>query len=142
MVGKRVRVKWLYQSCHDYPTYSNSFTHIYPKQQNTNRSCPKTLQQYIIIDSKHLTIIPNTLPEEIATSLLYTSLTIMDAVQELSNNSLNTKDWIVVIDAGGSLRHISIQITSQVKGLRVITVDTEASKRYLLNLKQQLSLTI
>lgn len=95
---------------------------------NTGRSCPGTLQQFVVADSRHLTEVPDTLTGEIAAPLLCAGLTMMGAIGQLPEDVV-AGDWLVIIGSGGGLGHIGVQIAAKAKGFKVIAVDTGASKR-------------
>lgn len=128
ILGKRVGVKWLYQSCRQCDSCTRGFRHNCPGQMNTGRSCPGTLQQYVVADPRYVTEIPEAVPGELAAPLLCAGLTMMGAVGELEA-ALSKGDWVVVLGSGGGLGHIGVQIAARMRGYRVIGVDTGASKR-------------
>ena len=129
MQGKRVGVQWLYSCCHECPTCRRGSSHICPRQGNTGRSCPGTLQQYVVADSRHIFEIPEALSGELAAPLLCAGLTMMGAARDLRAHGLAQGDWVVILGSGGGLGHIGIQIAARVMGLRVIAVDKGSSKR-------------
>lgn len=94
---------------------------------NTGRSCPGTLQQYVIADPRYVTEIPDGLPGELVAPLLCAGLTMIGAVDELS--TLKKGDWVVISGSGGGLGHIGVQIAARMRGYRVIGIDAGASKK-------------
>lgn len=127
ILGRRVGIKWLYQSCKQCSACTQGFEHNCPKQMNTGRSCPGTLQQYVIADPEYVTEIPESLPGELAAPLLCAGLTMIGAVDAL--DTLKKGDWVVISGSGGGLGHIGIQIAARMRGYRVIGVDSGPSKR-------------
>lgn len=130
MEGTRVGVRWLFSCCYECPTCQRGTMHVCPHQSNTGRTCPGTLQQYVIADARHIVEIPGGLPSEVAAPLLCAGLTMMGALGEVRHSLVKT-DWVVILGSGGGLGHIGIQLASRVLGLRVIAVDSGPTKRSL-----------
>ncbi|KAJ5638928.1 hypothetical protein N7528_001318 [Penicillium herquei] len=130
LLGQRVGVKWLYNACADCSICKKGFPHNCPKQLNTSRHVPGTLQQYAIADARFITMIPEGLSDEIAAPLLCAGLTMIGALKHL-DTELHPGDWIVISGSGGGLGHIGVQIAARVKKLRVIAIDSGDEKRKL-----------
>lgn len=122
-------MQWLFSSCHECPTCRRGTAHICPRQCNTGRSCPGTLQQYVVADARHIFEIPDGLAGEVAAPLLCAGLTMMGAARDLRSHGLARGDWVVILGSGGGLGHMGIQIAARAMGLRVIAVDSGSSKR-------------
>jgi propanol-preferring alcohol dehydrogenase len=130
MLDQRVGVKWLYSACNKCSICLEGFPNYCPKQSNTGRTVPGTLQQYVLADARYITKIPDGVPDEIAAPLLCAGLTMFGAVSKL-DNELKTGDWVVVSGSGGGLGHLGVQIAARVKGYRVIAIDSTEPKRQL-----------
>jgi propanol-preferring alcohol dehydrogenase len=130
MIDQRVGVKWLYSACNECSICLEGLPNYCPKQSNTGRTVPGTLQQYVLADARYVTIIPDGVPDEVAAPLLCAGLTMFGAISKL-DKELNAGDWVVVSGSGGGLGHIGVQIAARVKGYRVIAIDSTAPKRQL-----------
>ncbi|KAJ5935840.1 hypothetical protein N7466_005387 [Penicillium verhagenii] len=130
LLGQRVGVKWLYSACKECSVCRRGFTQNCPKQVNTSRHVPGTLQQYVVADARFITLIPKGLADEIAAPILCAGLTMSGALAHL-DHELRAGDWIVISGSGGGLGHIGVQIAARVKKLRVIAIDSGDSKRKL-----------
>ncbi|KAF3385583.1 Alcohol dehydrogenase 2 [Penicillium rolfsii] len=130
LIGQRVGFKWLYNACTKCSVCRRGFFQNCPKQLNTSRHVPGTLQQYAIADARFITRIPDGVPDEVAAPLLCAGLTMAGALAHLENE-LQPGNWIVISGSGGGLGHIGVQLAARVKKLRVIGVDTGDEKRDL-----------
>ncbi|KAJ4115370.1 hypothetical protein NW768_011222 [Fusarium equiseti] len=130
MMDKRVGVKWLYSACGICRTCKKGFHNNCPKQLNTGKHVPGTLQEYMIADARYVTEIPDGIPGEVAAPLLCAGLTMAGAVSKLEGYA-EKGDWIVISGSGGGLGHLGVQIASRLEGLRVIAVDTGEARRNL-----------
>ncbi|KAJ5778747.1 hypothetical protein N7520_001993 [Penicillium odoratum] len=130
LMGKRVGVKWLYNACTECSICQRGFANNCPKQLNTSRHVPGTLQQYVVADARFITMIPEGLSDEVAAPLLCAGLTMSGALAHL-DQELQPGDWIVISGSGGGLGHIGVQIAARVKKLRVIAIDSGNAKRKL-----------
>ncbi|KAF4448688.1 hypothetical protein F53441_7942 [Fusarium austroafricanum] len=134
LLGKRVGVKWLYSACYHCNACDRSQPNNCPRQLNTGKHVPGTLQQYMIADPRYrygsLSVIPDELPAEIAAPLLCAGLTMAGAISKL-NGYAEKGDWVVISGSGGGLGHLGVQIASRLNGLRVIAIDTGESRRKL-----------
>lgn len=129
MVGKRVGIKWLYSACGECIACKRGFPNNCPKQQNTGKHVPGTLQQYMVADARYVSIISDGVSSEVAAPLLCAGLTMSGALGKLKDVPEN--DWIVIFGSGGGLGHVGVQIASRLDKFRVIAVDTGATKRNL-----------
>lgn len=130
LMGQRVGFKWLYNACTQCSVCRRGFFQNCPKQLNTSRHVPGTLQQYSIADARFLTKIPDGVRDEIAAPLLCAGLTMAGALAHL-DNELQPGDWVVISGSGGGLGHIGVQLAARVRKLRVIAVDSGDEKREL-----------
>ncbi|KAJ5890401.1 uncharacterized protein N7473_006629 [Penicillium subrubescens] len=130
LMGQRVGFKWLYNACAKCSVCRRGFFQNCPKQLNTSRHVPGTLQQYAIADAQFITKIPDGVPDEVAAPLLCAGLTMAGALAHLENE-LQPGDWVVISGSGGGLGHIGVQLAARVKKLRVIAVDSGDDKRDL-----------
>jgi propanol-preferring alcohol dehydrogenase len=128
--GTRVGVKWLYRACGDCSLCSRGDSHNCANQENTGRTVPGTLQQYVVADARYVTKIPDGLSSEVAAPLLCAGLTMAGALSKLEQD-LREGDWLVVSGAGGGLGHIGVQVASRLHKLRVIAIDSGQAKRVL-----------
>lgn len=130
LMGQRVGFKWLYNACIECSICQRGFFQNCPKQLNTSRHVPGTLQQYAIADARFITRIPEGVPDEVAAPLLCAGLTMAGALAHL-DNELQPGDWVVISGSGGGLGHIGVQLAARVKKYRVIAVDSGDDKRDL-----------
>ncbi|OHW97866.1 alcohol dehydrogenase [Colletotrichum incanum] len=128
LLDQRVGVKWLYRACGECSVCVRGFSNNCPRQLNTGKHRPGTLQQYVVADSRYLTRIPQGISDKEAAPLLCAGLTMIGAISMLEND-LSRGDWVVIQGAGGGLGHLGVQIASKMKGLRVIAVDTGHEKQ-------------
>ncbi|RFN48806.1 hypothetical protein FIE12Z_6861 [Fusarium flagelliforme] len=130
LMGKRVGVKWLYSACGTCRICKKGYHNNCPKQLNTGKHVPGTLQEYMIADARYVTQIPDDIPGEVAAPLLCAGLTMAGAVSKLEGYA-EKGDWIVISGSGGGLGHLGVQIASRLNGLRVIAIDTGEARRKL-----------
>ncbi|KAG6995003.1 alcohol dehydrogenase [Fusarium oxysporum f. sp. conglutinans] len=130
LLNKRVGVKWLYSACGTCTICKRGYPNNCPKQLNTGKHVPGTLQEYMIADTRYVTEIPDELPGEVAAPLLCAGLTMAGAVSKLKGYA-EKGDWVVISGSGGGLGHLGVQIASRLNGLRVIAVDTGEPRRKL-----------
>ncbi|KAH7265635.1 chaperonin 10-like protein [Fusarium redolens] len=130
LLNKRVGVKWLYSACGACTICKRGYPNNCPKQLNTGKHVPGTLQEYMIADARYVTEIPDGLPGEVAAPLLCAGLTMAGAVSKLKGYA-EKGDWVVISGSGGGLGHLGVQIASRLSGLRVIAVDTGEPRRKL-----------
>lgn len=129
MLGQRVGIKWLYSACGACSACKKGFPNNCPKQLNTGKHVPGTLQQYAIADARYVSKITDGVSSEVAAPLLCAGLTMSGGLSKLGD--AKEGDWVVVIGAGGGLGHLGVQIASRLNRFRVIAVDTGATKREL-----------
>ena len=129
MMGQRVGIKWLYSACGKCTPCQRGFPNNCPKQQNTGKHVPGTLQQYAVADARYVTTITDDVSSEVAAPLLCAGLTMSGALSKLTD--VAEDDWVVVLGAGGGLGHLGVQIASRLRRFRVIAVDTGIEKREL-----------
>ena len=129
MMGKRVGIKWLYSACGSCLACKRGFPNNCPKQQNTGKHVPGTLQQYMVADTRYVSMISDDVSSEVAAPLLCAGLTMAGALGKLKD--VPESDWVVVLGAGGGLGHVGVQIASRLEKFRVIAVDTGKTKREL-----------
>lgn len=130
LMGERVGFKWLYNACTECSICRRGFFQNCPKQLNTSRHVPGTLQQYAVADARFITRIPDGVPDEVAAPLLCAGLTMAGALAHL-DDELQPGDWVVISGSGGGLGHIGVQLAARVKKLCVIAVDSGDEKRDL-----------
>ncbi|KAJ5233250.1 uncharacterized protein N7469_005016 [Penicillium citrinum] len=127
-LGQRVGLKWLYNACTECSICQRGLAHHCPKQLNTSRNVPGTIQQYAIADARFVTPIPEALKSEIAAPLLCAGLTMSGALAHL-DSVLQPGDWVVISGSGGGLGHVGVQIASRIKNYRVISIDSGDEKK-------------
>ncbi|EWY87774.1 hypothetical protein FOYG_09167 [Fusarium oxysporum NRRL 32931] len=130
LLNKRVGVKWLFSACGTCTICKRGYPNNCPKQLNTGKHVPGTLQEYMIADMRYVTEIPDELPGEVAAPLLCAGLTMAGAVSKLKGYA-EKGDWVVISGSGGGLGHLGVQIASRLNGLRVLAVDTGEPRRKL-----------
>ncbi|KAF9872265.1 putative alcohol dehydrogenase [Colletotrichum karsti] len=122
MLGRKVGVKWLYRACGSCSVCLRGHRNNCPKQLNTGKHRPGTLQQYVVADARYVTEIPDGLHDAEVAPLLCAGLTMMGAVSKLKGD-LSPGDWVVIQGAAGGLGHLGVQIAAKLRGYRVIAVD-------------------
>lgn len=130
MINTRVGVKWLHSACGSCSLCTRGYSHHCPEQENTGRTVPGTLQQYVVADARYITKIPEALPSEVAAPLLCAGLTMAGALSKLDQH-LCSGDWLVILGSGGGLGHVGVQIASKLHRYRAIAVDSGEAKRQL-----------
>ena len=69
MLGKRVGIKWIWSSCMQCEICPVDFTAC-GSQNNSGRNVRGTFQQYVVGNAKFVSVIPDSLPSELAAPLL------------------------------------------------------------------------
>lgn len=126
LLNKRVGVKWLHTYCNKCEICSVDVTAC-PNQRNSGKDVPGTFQQYTVSPVEGLTMIPESLGDEVAAPLLCAGVTMYGAI---SRAGIKKGEWLVLTGAGGGLGHLGIQIARE-KGLKTIAIDTGQQKRDL-----------
>lgn len=98
-----------------------------PNQHNSGRDVPGTFQQYTVSPLEGLTMIPESLADEVTAPLLCAGLTMYGSI---ARANLKRGEWLVLTGADGGLGQSGIQIARE-KGPKVITIDTGQQKREL-----------
>ncbi|PTB37115.1 hypothetical protein M441DRAFT_175541 [Trichoderma asperellum CBS 433.97] len=130
VLGQRVGVKWLHSACGLCSECQRGSSNHCIKPAFTGVHAQGTLQQYVIADSRYLTVIPDGIPGEVASPLLCAGLTMMGGIAKLDEH-IPKDGWVVISGSGGGLGHIGVQIASRLRKFRVIAVDSGLSKREL-----------
>ncbi|KAF6834010.1 Alcohol dehydrogenase 3, mitochondrial [Colletotrichum musicola] len=120
--GRTAGVKWLYSACGACAACAKGHANTCPRQLNTSKQRPGTLQRYVVANARYLTLIPDGVPDEEAAPLLCAGLTMMGAVGKLEGE-VERGGWVVVQGAAGGLGHLEVQIAASLQGFRVISVD-------------------
>ncbi|KAF6827056.1 Alcohol dehydrogenase 3, mitochondrial [Colletotrichum plurivorum] len=120
--GRRAGVKWLYSACSACAACARGHGNNCPRQLNTGKQRPGTLQRYVVADARYLTLIPDGVRDEEAAPLLCAGLTMMGAVSKLEGE-VERGGWVVVQGAAGGLGHLGVQIAAGLRGFRVIAMD-------------------
>lgn len=140
LLGKRIGVKWLYSACGDCSICRRGYPNNCPRQLNTGKHVPGTLQQYVIADARYVTTrIPESLASEVVSPLLCAGLTMMGGLAKVDSHlanlgAQNENDiWVVISGSGGGLGHLGVQLASSEKAGRynVIAIDSCEDKRAL-----------
>ena len=126
LMNKRVGVKWLHTYCNICEICSVDVTAC-PYQHNSGRDVPGTFQQYTISPVQGLTVIPQSLKDEVAAPLLCAGLSMYGSI---ARSGIREGEWLVLTGAGGGLGHLGVQIAKE-KGLKAIAIDTGEEKRDL-----------
>lgn len=124
LLNKRVGVKWLHTYCNKCEICSVDVTAC-PNQHNSGRDVPGTFQQFTLSPVEGLTMIPQTLEDEVAAPLLCAGLSMYGSI---SRAGIKEGEWLVLTGAGGGLGHLGVQIARE-KGLKTIAIDTGQHKR-------------
>lgn len=130
VLGQRVGVKWLHSACGQCSECQRGSSNHCVKPAFTSVHTQGTFQQYVVADSRYLTVIPDGVADEVASPLLCGGLTMMGGIARLDAH-IPEDGWVVVSGSGGGLGHIGVQIASRLRKFRVIAVDTGSSKREL-----------
>ncbi|KAL7798878.1 hypothetical protein V8C43DRAFT_313762 [Trichoderma afarasin] len=130
ILGQRVGVKWLHSACGLCSGCRTGSTNHCANPVFTGLHVQGTLQQYVIADSRYLTMIPDGLRSELASPLLCAGLTMAGGIGKLDKH-IPSDGWVVVQGSGGGLGHIGIQIATKLRSYKVIAIDSGASKREL-----------
>ena len=77
-------------------------------------------QEYLIVDSREATRIPDQMSFATAAPLACAGMTSWRA---LNQTHLKPGEWLGIIGSGGGLGHLAIQFAKKVKGLKVVGVD-------------------
>ncbi|KAL0937974.1 putative alcohol dehydrogenase [Colletotrichum truncatum] len=120
LLGRKVGVKWLYSACGTCSACVRRHHNNCPKQINTGKQRPGTLQQFAVADSRYLTVIPEGLDDAEVAPLLCAGLTMMGAVSKLQGE-LERGNWVVIQGP---------RIAARMRGLRVIAVDKGAHEDF------------
>lgn len=121
-LGQRVGIKWIHETCGDCEICERDSTAC-PKQHNSGRDRPGTLQEYVAVPAKHASPIPDGISGHIAAPLLcgkpiFISLTFRRSQRLTSTaaglamfsaiNKTNTRegDFLIITGAGGGLGHL------------------------------------
>jgi len=126
-LGDRVGIKWLAHACSNCENCRKGVEQLCAKAKNSGFSVDGTFSEYVVSWVNHVSPIPKNLNSADAASILCAGVTTYRAVK-YSNTEAG--DWIVIPGAGGGLGHLAIQYAN-VRGLRVIAVDTGADKKQL-----------
>lgn len=126
LLHQRVGVKWIYKTCHQCQICLRNETTC-PNQNNSGRDVPGTLQQYMMVPARHVTVIPEGLSSDAAAPLLCAGLTMYSAILK---SQTSHGDWLILPGAGGGLGHLGLQIAAH-RGLKVIAIDGGDEKRTL-----------
>ncbi|XEV04676.1 hypothetical protein FSHL1_009963 [Fusarium sambucinum] len=128
-LNKRVGVQWLYSACDDCTVCKRGYQNNCPKQLNTGKHVPGTLQEYMIANPRFVTEIPDEISDEVAAPLLCAGLTMAGAVSQLEEY-VDSEEWVVISGSGGGLGHLGVQIAKWLfGGYRVIGIDTGDARR-------------
>lgn len=130
VLGQRVGVKWLHSACGECSECQCGSSNHCIKPAFTSLHVQGTLQQYVVADSRYLTVIPDGIPGEVASPLLCAGLTMMGGIAKLDEH-IPKDGWVVVSGSGGGLGHFGVQIASRLRKFRIIAVDSGSSKREL-----------
>jgi propanol-preferring alcohol dehydrogenase len=87
-----------------------------------------TFQEYAVSYVNHVTPIPEGISSTAAASILCAGVTVYRA---LKYSGAQHGDWVVLPGAGGGLGHLAVQY-ARARGLRVVAVDTGATKKELV----------
>ncbi|KAF9077580.1 chaperonin 10-like protein [Rhodocollybia butyracea] len=126
-IGDRVGIKWLADSCLNCEQCKKGREQNCPNAKLSGYTVDGTFQEYVVSFVNHVTPIPAGYPSTEAASILCAGVTVYRAIKY---SQTVPGDWIVLPGAGGGLGHLAIQY-ARVCGLRVIAVDTGASKKEL-----------
>ncbi|THU93242.1 GroES-like protein [Dendrothele bispora CBS 962.96] len=128
-VGDRVGLKWTARSCLKCENCRKGMEACCAMVVTHAHGCTVngTWTEYAVAWTDYVTPIPEGLDSAAATPILCAGVTTYKAVKQ-SNAKIG--DWIAISGAGGGLGHLAVQYAVAM-GLRVIAIDTGASKRDL-----------
>ncbi|KAK7458841.1 Alcohol dehydrogenase, variant 2 [Stygiomarasmius scandens] len=128
-LGDRVGMKWTARSCLKCESCRKGMEGCCAMTVTHSHGCSVdgTWADYVVAWTDYVTPIPASLDSAAATPILCAGITVYKAIKQ-SNTKIG--DWIAISGAGGGLGHLAVQYAVAM-GLRVVAIDTGASKRDL-----------
>ncbi|KAG5646361.1 hypothetical protein DXG03_003684 [Asterophora parasitica] len=127
-VGDRVGIKWLADSCLNCEACRKGREQNCDQAKLSGFTVDGTFSEYVVSYVRHVTPIPEGFDSNAAASILCAGVTVYRA---LKYSQTSPGDWVVLPGAGGGLGHLAVQYAKYM-GLRVIAIDTGASKKKLV----------
>lgn len=109
-VGDRVGIKWIGDICGACPHCQVALDSLCLNPRVSGCSAPGTFQQYVAAPAKYLTRIPDKVSSAAAVPMLCAGLT---AYSALKRSGARRGDWILLLGAGGGVRHIESPPTTR-----------------------------
>ncbi|CAA21782.1 alcohol dehydrogenase Adh1 [Schizosaccharomyces pombe] len=127
-IGDRVGVKWMNSSCGNCEYCMKAEETICPHIQLSGYTVDGTFQHYCIANATHATIIPESVPLEVAAPIMCAGITCYRALKE---SKVGPGEWICIPGAGGGLGHLAVQY-AKAMAMRVVAIDTGDDKAELV----------
>ncbi|KAE9966935.1 hypothetical protein BLS_006677 [Venturia inaequalis] len=128
-VGDRVGIKWMADICGTCPACLEGYDGICFNGKVSGYYTPGTFQQYVLAPANYVTPIPDGLPSSEAAPLLCAGITVYSALRK---SGARSGQWVAILGAGGGLGHIACQIASKGMAMRVIGIDADAKKDWVM----------
>ncbi|PAV17267.1 mannitol-1-phosphate dehydrogenase MPDH1 [Pyrrhoderma noxium] len=126
-VGSRVGLKFLATACFNCDLCLKGFEGHCSKFESHGNSLDGTFCEYAVGYVDAVTPIPDEISDAEAAAIMCAGVTVYSA---LAQSGLHIGEWVVIPGAGGGLGHLALQYALAM-GLRVVAIDTGASKRDL-----------
>lgn len=101
-LGGRVGIKWVNWICGSCSACLDGHDGLCSSQKISGYYTPGTFQQYVVAPANYLTPIPKDLPSDLAAPMLCAGVT---AYSALGKSGARSGDWVVMMGAGGGVRH-------------------------------------
>lgn len=128
-VGDRVGIKWMAGICFNCPPCLEGHDGVCANGKISGYYTPGTFQQYVVSPANYVTPIPDGLDSAEAAPFLCAGVTVFSALRK---SGAESGQWIAVLGAGGGLGHLACQMASKGMALRVIGIDADAKKDFVL----------
>ncbi|KAF5392025.1 hypothetical protein D9757_003260 [Collybiopsis confluens] len=128
-VGDRVGMKWVANACLKCEKCTLGYESLCDVARKVSHGCgvDGTFAEYTRCWVDYVTPIPENLDGAAVTPILCAGITIYSG---LKKTNARPGEWVAITGAGGGLGHLGVQYAVAM-GLRVIAIDTGASKREL-----------
>lgn len=127
-IGQAVGIKWLADSCLSCEYCARGNESVCADAKLSGYTVDGSFQQYAVSYANHVTLIPETIPLDLAAPILCAGVTVFKAIKQANTQP---GDIIVISGAGGGLGHLAIQYAINGFGLRVIALDSGDEKKAL-----------
>ncbi|WBW75406.1 alcohol dehydrogenase Adh1 [Schizosaccharomyces osmophilus] len=128
-IGDRVGVKWMNSSCGNCEYCMKGDETICPQIQLSGYTVDGTFQHYAIANATHATLIPESVPLEVAAPVMCAGITVYRALKE---SGVGPGQWVCIPGAGGGLGHLAVQY-AKAMAMRVVAIDSGEDKKELVS---------